>query len=86
MSYIEMAIELILLSSQWYFSIWVQVQEVCDFISLEKCRGLYASMLDRIANVLVNGHIFKRFLHCSAKTDSMYIYFFKSLFYHYNGV
>ena len=33
--------------------LWFQVQEVCDFISLEECRGLYASMFDRIAVVLV---------------------------------
>ena len=29
------------------------MQEVCDSISLEECRGLYASMPDRIAVVLV---------------------------------
>ena len=32
--------------------LWVGVQEVCDYISLEECRGLYASMHDRIATVL----------------------------------
>jgi transposase len=32
--------------------LWARVQEVCNSISLEECRGLYASMPDRIAAVL----------------------------------
>lgn len=42
--------------------LWVRVQEVCDFISLEECRGFYASMLDQIAVVLAPAKAMDKFL------------------------
>jgi hypothetical protein len=60
--------------------LWVSVQEVCDSISLEECRGLYASMPDRIVAVLAAIGRW-RDLHCSAETESMYTLFFNIFIY-----
>ena len=42
--------------------LWVRVQEDCDSISLEECRGLYAGMPDRVAVVLATKGQWTNFL------------------------